>query len=92
MAKPRCTWWRASGNVEAAKLLLKAGAKVDVVEQFGGQTPLMWAAARRHPQMVELLLSKGADVNARGVVRDLQARRHRGKPCRPRATAAVSRR
>ena len=59
-----------SGNVEAAKLLLKAGAKVDVVEQFGGQTPLMWAAARRHPQMVELLLSKGADVNARGTVRD----------------------
>jgi ankyrin repeat protein len=61
-----------SGNVEAAKLLLKAGAKVDSVEQFGGQTPLMWAAARRHPQMVELLLSKGADVNARGAVRDYQ--------------------
>jgi ankyrin repeat protein len=59
-----------SGNVEAAKLLLKAGAKVDSVEQFGGQTPLMWATARRHPQMVELLLSKGADVNARGAVRD----------------------
>ena len=59
-----------SGNVEAAKLLLKAGAKVDALEQFGGQTPLMWAAARRHPQMVELLLSKGADVNARGAVRD----------------------
>ena len=41
-------------------------------EQFGGQTPLMWAAARRHPEMVELLLSKGADVNARGAVRDYQ--------------------
>jgi len=61
-----------SGNVEAAKLLLKAGAKVDTVEQFGGQTPLMWAAARRHPEMVELLISKGADVNARGKVRDYQ--------------------
>jgi ankyrin repeat protein len=59
-----------SGNVEAAKLLLKAGANVDAVEQFGGQTPLMWAAARRHPQMVELLLANGADVNARGAVRD----------------------
>jgi ankyrin repeat protein len=59
-----------SGDVDAAKLLLKAGANVDAVEQFGGQTPLMWAAARRHPQMVELLLSKGANVNARSSVRD----------------------
>jgi ankyrin repeat protein len=61
-----------SGNVEAAKLLLKAGAKVEVRERFGEQTPLMWATARRHPEMVELLLSKGADVNARGAVRDYQ--------------------
>src|SRR5512147_1881594 len=59
-----------SGNVEAAKVLLKAGAKVNSRERFGEQTPLMWAAARRHPQMVELLVSKGADVNARGAVRD----------------------
>jgi ankyrin repeat protein len=59
-----------SGNVEAAKLLLKAGAKVEARERFGEQTPLMWAAARRHPEMVELLLSKGADVNARGAIRD----------------------
>jgi ankyrin repeat protein len=59
-----------SGNVEAAKLLLKAGANVDAVEQFGGQTPLMWAAARRHPRMVEFLLSRGANANARSAVRD----------------------
>ncbi len=50
-----------SGNVEAAKLLLKAGAKVDPRENLGEQTPLMWAAARRHPAMVELL----ADSRAR---------------------------
>jgi ankyrin repeat protein len=59
-----------AGNVEAAKLLLKAGAKVDPRENFGGQTPLMWAAARRHPEMVELLASKGANVNARSTIRD----------------------
>ena len=59
-----------AGNVEAAKLLLKARAKVDPRENFGGQTPLMWAVARRHPEMVELLASKGADVNARGAIRD----------------------
>jgi ankyrin repeat protein len=61
-----------AGNVEAAKLLLAHGAKVDARETFGGQTPLMWAAARRHAPMVELLASKGADVNARSMVRDYQ--------------------
>jgi ankyrin repeat protein len=61
-----------AGNVNAAKLLLKAGAKVDPVESFGGQTPLMWAVARRHPAMVELLISKGANVNARSAIRDYQ--------------------
>ena len=61
-----------AGDVPAAKLLLKAGAKVDPREAFGGQTPLMWAVARRHPEMVELLASKGADVNARSAIRDYQ--------------------
>jgi len=61
-----------AGNLEAAKLLLKAGAKVDPRESFGGQTPLMWAVARRHPEMVELLASKGANVNARSAIRDYQ--------------------
>jgi len=61
-----------SGNVEAAKLLLKAGAKVDPRERFGEQTPLMWASARRQPQMMELLISRGADINAISAVRDYQ--------------------
>ncbi len=61
-----------AGNIEAANLLLRAGATVDPRERFGDQTPLMWAVARRHPDMVELLASKGADVNARSAVRDYQ--------------------
>jgi ankyrin repeat protein len=61
-----------AGNVEAAKLLLKAGAKVDAREKLGGQTPLMWAAARRKPAVAELLLRNGADVNARSAIRDYQ--------------------
>ncbi len=61
-----------SGNVAAAQLLLKAGAKVDARENFGSQTPLMWAVARRQPAMVDLLVSKGADINARSAIRDYQ--------------------
>ena len=61
-----------TGNVEAAQVLLKAGAKVDAKEKFGGQTALMWASARRHPEMMELLISKGADVNARSTDRNYQ--------------------
>jgi ankyrin repeat protein len=61
-----------AGNLEAAKLLLRAGAQVDARERFGSQTPLMWAVARRHPDVAELLLSKGADVNARAAIRDYQ--------------------
>ena len=57
-----------SGHVEAAKRLLAAGADVNAKESFGGQSALMWAAAQRQAAMVQLLASKGADVNARGVV------------------------
>jgi ankyrin repeat protein len=61
-----------TGNVAAAQVLLKAGATVDAKEKWGGQTPLMWASARRHPEMMELLISKGADVNARSIDRNYQ--------------------
>ena len=61
-----------TGNVEAARLLLDHGAKVDARERWGGQTALMWASARRHPPMMQFLISKGADVNARSINRDYQ--------------------
>jgi ankyrin repeat protein len=61
-----------TGNVEAADLLVKAGAKVDARENFGGQTALMWATTKRHPRMMQYLISKGADVNARSTARDYQ--------------------
>jgi ankyrin repeat protein len=43
-----------TGNVEAAQLLLSRGATVDAREKWGGQTALMWASARRHPEMMRL--------------------------------------
>jgi ankyrin repeat protein len=61
-----------TGNVEAAELLVKHGAKVDAKERWGGQTALMWASARRHPEMMQFLISKGADVNNRSTDRDYQ--------------------
>ena len=61
-----------TGNVEAARLLLDHHATVDGREKWGGQTALMWASARRHPEMMQLLIAKGADVNARSIDRDYQ--------------------
>ncbi len=61
-----------TGNVAAAKLLLDHHATVNAKEKFGGQTALMWASARRHPEMMQLLIAKGADVNARSIDRDYQ--------------------
>jgi ankyrin repeat protein len=63
-----------SGHVDAAKELLKAGADINVTEQWGGQSPLMWAAAQSQPEMVKFLIAGGANVNARGAVRDWQRR------------------
>ncbi len=61
-----------TGNVEAARLLVNHKATIDAREQFGEQTALMWATARRHPEMMQFLIEKGADVNARSKMRDYQ--------------------
>src|SRR5687767_3726006 len=58
-----------TGRIEAAGRLLEAGADINATERFGGQSALMWAAAQSQPDMVRFLASKGADLNARGVVR-----------------------
>jgi uncharacterized protein len=63
-----------TGNVQAAKLLIDAGADVNAVEAWGGQSALMWAAAQLQPDMIDLLLAAGAEVDARGAVRDWQRR------------------
>jgi ankyrin repeat protein len=58
-----------SGNVAAARLLVEARADVNAKEDWGGQSALMWAAAQSQAEMVKFLASQGADVNARGVIR-----------------------
>ena len=57
-----------TSRVDAARLLIKHGAKVNAVEQWRGQTALMWAAAQSQPAMVKELLAAGAEPNARATV------------------------
>jgi ankyrin len=57
-----------AGKVEAAKVLIAHGASLDAGDSWRGQTPLMWAAAQRHPDMMRALIEAGADVNARSTI------------------------
>jgi uncharacterized protein len=52
-----------AGSARAVKALLVKGAKVNVKEKAHDQTPLMWAAAQRHPDVTELLIEAGAEIN-----------------------------
>jgi cytohesin len=60
------------GNIEAVKQNLAEGIDVDtrLPSTFGhiGETPLHGAATFGHKEIVELLIAKGADVNAKGGV------------------------
>ena len=53
----------SSGNIEAVKKHLTAGA--DVNAKNGGGTPLHFAALLGRKEIAEMLISKGADVNAK---------------------------
>lgn len=63
-----------TGNLEAARLLIDKGADVNAAERWGGQTALMWAAARQQPAMVQLLIASGAEVDKRAIDRNWERR------------------
>jgi len=62
----------SGGDLPIVEMLVNAGANVKTIEKFHNQSPLMYAvnANRNAPQMVKLLLSKGADVNVRALYSD----------------------
>jgi ankyrin repeat protein len=53
------------GDLESVKLLLDRGARVESTEPGFEQTALMYAVRNNHPDVVQLLVSRGAAVNAR---------------------------
>ena len=57
-----------SGQTDAIRVLLDHGADVNARETWGGTTALMWAASEKHPAAVQLLASRGADLNAKSKI------------------------
>ena len=54
-----------TGSLDAVKLLLNHYTDVNSREAGHGQTALMWAAAEKNPGVVQALVERGADVNAK---------------------------
>lgn len=55
-----------NGRTEAVRVLLDAGADVDIRDATWGWTPLMLASNRGNTDLVRLLLARGADVTLQG--------------------------
>ena len=58
----RAAW---EGDIKAIEQHLAAGKDVDAKDDLYGDTPLLWAAGFGHKGVVEMLITKGADVNAK---------------------------
>jgi ankyrin repeat protein len=53
-----------SGSGDAVRTLLARGADVNATEPTQGQTALMWAAAERHPDVLQILIDAHAKLTA----------------------------
>ena len=64
---PDIPLWEAAmnGNIKAVKQHLAAGTDVDTRDDVNGWTPLHFAAVDGHKEVAELLITKGASVNAK---------------------------
>jgi ankyrin repeat protein len=69
-----------TGSAAAVRALLAKNANVNATESERKQTALMWAVSQRHPEIVKLLLDRGADLRARTAVRKLTVMLDQGPP------------
>jgi len=71
----------ADGDIERVRVLLAKDPTLANAKDRIGSTPLHWAAAEGHEDVVRLLLSNRADVNARpgNLVTPLGSAAHRGQ-------------
>lgn len=53
------------GSIEIAQSLLDKGIPLDLGPNYAGWTPLHYAVANQHQEMVEFLVKQGADLKAR---------------------------
>jgi ankyrin repeat protein len=53
-----------SGNLSQVKTLLKYGANITCYDPEFGGSPLHWACAEGHTKVAELLMDRGANINA----------------------------
>jgi ankyrin repeat protein len=54
-----------TGRPDAVALLVEAGADVNAIEPYKGQTALMWAASEGNAAAAQVLIAHGADVHAK---------------------------
>ena len=57
----------STGDIYKVKKLLALSRRLADVKDYTGRTPLHYAANAGHKEVAELLLEKGADINATGV-------------------------
>ena len=55
------------GYLEATKLLLMHGARVDNITKNDGYSALQFAVSNKHKELAKLLITNGADVNLRDI-------------------------
>jgi ankyrin repeat protein len=53
-----------SGSADAVRILIEYGAAVNAKEPNQNQTALMWAAAEKHPDVIQALIESHADLRA----------------------------